>query len=87
MVRGPPPTRLAQAIRRCREGRPQRDVAPDIGINRSTLARIERGTHQPSAATALKLAPWLGWTVEQVLRAAQEPAREGTNSDSSRISG
>lgn len=33
-----------------------------------------RGTHRPSADTARALARWLGWTVEQVLEAADQPA-------------
>ena len=41
----------------------------------TTLSRIERGTHAPSVATALALAKWLGWSVEQVIEAAATPAR------------
>lgn len=71
-----PGTKLGAAIQQRRGGRRQVDVGAEVGLNGTTLSRLERGTHQPSAATALKLAPWLGWTVEQVLRAAQEPAKE-----------
>lgn len=39
-----------------------------------TLSRLERGTHRPSYDTAVKLARWLGWTVEQVMEAASAPA-------------
>ena len=47
-----------------------------IGISQPTLSRLERGTHRPSIDTALKLATWLGWSVERVIKAAGEPAPE-----------
>lgn len=54
---------------------PQADAADRIGVSRSGLAGVERGTHRPSYDTAVKLAAWLGWTVEQVMTAATEPAQ------------
>jgi len=39
-----------------------------------TVPRIERGTHRPSYDTAVRLAAWLGWSVERVMGAASEPA-------------
>lgn len=51
-------------------------VAVEVGVPYTTLSRVERGTHAPSIATALKLAKWLGWTVEQVVEAAAQPAPE-----------
>jgi hypothetical protein len=38
------------------------------------LARLERGTHRPTYDTAVKLAAWLGWTTDQVMQAAAQPA-------------
>jgi DNA-binding XRE family transcriptional regulator len=67
---------LGHHLRLQRGSRDQTEVALDIGIPRSTLAGVERGTHAPSLATALKLAKWLGWTVEQVVEAAGQPAPE-----------
>lgn len=71
-----PPTALAVALRARREkqGQTQREAAPLIGIDRATLARMERGTHAPSVDTALALARWLGWPLESVLEAARTPA-------------
>lgn len=50
------------------------DVAELLELERGTYYRLERGTHKPSAETALRLARWLGWSVEQVLEAAKQPA-------------
>ena len=49
-------------------------AAMEAGIPASTFYRIERGTHRPSYNTARALARWLGWTVEQVMDAAEQPA-------------
>lgn len=46
-------------------------IATTIAVTGTTLSRIERGTHQPSLSTAIALAKWLGWTVEQVAEAAE----------------
>lgn len=48
-------------------------AAGDAGVPFSTLSRIERGTHAPSADTALALARWLGWSMEQVMEASKTP--------------
>lgn len=61
-------------MRQRRAGRDGEDAASELGIDRGTLYRLERGTHAPSTTTALALAKWLGWSVEQVLEAAGEPA-------------
>jgi DNA-binding XRE family transcriptional regulator len=68
-----PITRLGVAIRERRHDRGQHEAADEIGLPRSTLARIERGAHSPSIDTALALAKWLGWSVEQVIDAARTP--------------
>lgn len=43
-------------------------------MDRSAYYRIERGMHRPSYDTAVKLAAWLGWTVERVMDASSTPA-------------
>lgn len=67
-------TRLGAAIRLKRGGRSQRGAEEDLGLARSALARLERGDNTPSYPTALALARWLGWSVEEVMAAAGEPA-------------
>lgn len=72
----PPPTPstvLGRAIQERRVGRTSAEVAPEIGVDFSTLLRFERGTHRPSYDTAVKLAAWLGWTTDQVMQAAAQP--------------
>lgn len=70
----PPGTLLGRAIRDRRGPTTQAEAAAGLGIVSLTLSRIERGTHRPSYDTAVKLAAWLGWSVEQVMNAAAEPA-------------
>lgn len=48
------------------------EVGDQIGLASNTLSRVERGDRRPSLDTALKLAAWLGWTVEEVVAAADE---------------
>lgn len=48
-------------------------VEAETGLTYTTLSRLERGAHRPSADTALKLARWLGWTMEEVMAAADQP--------------
>lgn len=50
-------------------------IGERTGVPYTTLSRLERGVHRPSYDTAVKLAAWLGWTVEQVMTAATEPAQ------------
>lgn len=57
-----------------RSGRVGDEVAEELGLERGTYYRLERGTHQPSYDTAKKLATWLGWTTDQVMEAAKAPA-------------
>ncbi|MCK6504830.1 helix-turn-helix domain-containing protein [Myxococcota bacterium] len=68
-----PATRLGAAIQERRKPRTLREVAEELAVSNATLSHLERGTHRPSADTARKLATWLGWTVEEVLVAADEP--------------
>jgi DNA-binding XRE family transcriptional regulator len=68
-----PTTRLGAELRQRRGARGQVDVAAEVGIPRATFAQIERGAHVPSIASARALAAWLGWTMEQVIEAAEAP--------------
>ena len=70
----PPLTALGLAVREHRAPATQDEIAMVLGITQATLARLERGTHQPSYETAKKLAAWLGWTTDQVMEAAKAPA-------------
>lgn len=50
------------------------EAAVVLHVTAGTYYKLERGTHRPSTDTARALAKWLGWTVEQVLDAADQPA-------------
>lgn len=69
----PPQTHLGIAIRERRAERSQRDVGEAVGVPGATLSRIERGTHRPTYDTARAIATWLGWTVDEVMLAAEAP--------------
>ncbi|MBL8619177.1 MAG: helix-turn-helix transcriptional regulator [Deltaproteobacteria bacterium] len=75
----PPRTTLGAALRtrRAATAADQHAAAAEIGVPQATLSRLERGKHRPSADTARKLAKWLGWTIEQVLEAADTPLPQG----------
>jgi len=62
-------------MRERRAGRDLRTISTDLAVAESSLSRLERGVHRPSYDTAVKLAAWLGWTVERVMTAATEPAQ------------
>lgn len=66
-------TTLGAAIRQKRGERSFPDSAREVGVTHPTLWRIEQGQHTPSPATAMALAKWLGWTLEQVYEAAAKP--------------
>lgn len=70
----PPRTTLGVALRAARGQEDQEELGLRLKLSRPTLSRLERGTHRPNADTALKLARWLGWTMEQVMQAADQPA-------------
>lgn len=69
-----PSTALGVAIQAKRAGMTQESAALALGLSGVTLSRLERGAHRPTADTAVVLAKWLGWSVEQVIEAAKEPA-------------
>lgn len=81
-MRGRPPTipttQLGTAVAAARGARSQRQLDAELGVSRGAVGRIESGSHTPSLRTALILARWLGWTVEQVIEAADAPVSEGT---------
>lgn len=72
-----PTTQLGVAVQTRRGATPLRALGDELGLNDTTLSRIERGTHRPSADTAVALARWLGWSVEAVLEAAKTPVERG----------
>ena len=76
MGRRPTPARtlLGNSIRERRAGQSQREVEEAAAVPHTTLSRLERGTHRPTYDTAVKLAAWLGWTTDQVMAAADQPA-------------
>ena len=65
-----------------RGARPLTAVAAEMGLTYHAISGLERGRSGPSGATALKLARWLGWTVEDVLIAATKPVRPGESAGS-----
>lgn len=69
----PPTTALGAAMRERRATSTGEEAAGELGIFGNTYYRLERGAHRPSYDTALKLAAWLGWSVEQVMTAATQP--------------
>lgn len=72
---GPASGVLGRAIRAHRGGMRLVDLAAQLEIHHGTLSRLERG-QQPSLATVLILARWLGWTTDQVIAAALAPPEE-----------
>ena len=58
-------TRLKEL--RLKKGVLQSDVAAYIGVNNSTYAYYERGTHNPTPETLCKLADFFGVTVDELL--------------------
>lgn len=68
-------TTLGKAIREHRGALTLREVGEALDVSHATLGRIERGAHAPSVDTAIALARWLGWSVEQVIKAARTPVQ------------
>ncbi len=73
----PPKTALGAAMRARRGDATGLAAAEVVGLGEDHWYRLERGQHRPNTDTARKLAAWLGWTVEQVLDAAEAPAPQG----------
>lgn len=70
----PPKTALGAAMRARRGAAIGRTAAAEVGLDHDHFYRLERGAHRPTYDTAVRLAAWLGWTVEQVMEAAKAPA-------------
>lgn len=70
----PPKTALGAAMRARRGSMIGLTAAEELGLHHDHYYRLERGTHRPTYDTAVKLARWLGWTVERVMDAADQPA-------------
>ena len=75
-----PDTLLAAEVARERGALTQAEAAQAAGLTQRTWSAVERSVHRPSADTALKLARWLGWTVEEVLEAADRPVADDASS-------
>ena len=58
-------TRLKEL--RLKKGVLQSEVAAYIGVNNSTYAYYERGTHNPTPETLCKLADFFGVTIDELL--------------------
>lgn len=69
-----PGSLLGSELQSRRAGRPSTEVAPEVGVTYMTWLRLEKGTHRPTYDTAVKIAGWLGWSVERVMSASKEPA-------------
>ena len=67
-------TLLGSAMLARRGPRPLTAAAKEVGVTYSVMSRLECGFGRPSADTALKLAKWLGWTMEEVMEAAGKAA-------------
>ena len=52
---------------RLKKGVLQSEVAAYIGVNNSTYAYYERGTHNPTPETLCKLADFFGVTIDELL--------------------
>ncbi len=72
--RNDPTTALGAAVVDARADRSLQALAKELRTTHITLSRVERGTHKPSIDTSYKLARWLGWDLERVIRAANQPA-------------
>lgn len=72
MPRSPatPKTRLGQALQARRGQHSGHSAADAMGVSVTTYYRLESGDRRPGTATAQALAAWLGWSLEQVLNAA-----------------
>ncbi|HDO9489898.1 TPA: helix-turn-helix transcriptional regulator [Clostridioides difficile] len=51
---------------RAEQGITQEDLAIDIGVNRSTISEIERGTFNPSLKLAFSIANYFDKTVDEI---------------------
>lgn len=66
MVRGAKLFNTKIKLLRTQCGITQEDLAIDLGINRSTLSEIERGTFNPSLKLAFSIANYFNKTINEV---------------------
>ena len=59
-------------VTRLQRGLDKKRAADQIGVRRSTVLNIERGSNPPSIRTFRKLAAWLGLYDEDILRYIRE---------------
>lgn len=50
----------------------QEDLAAALGVSRQTIIAIENNKYDPTLALAMRLARWLGTTVEQLFTLEEE---------------
>jgi len=67
----PPKTALGLAIREKRGTTSSVVVATEIGITHTTLLALEQGKYRALVDTYVKIARWLGRSVEWVIEAAR----------------
>ncbi|WP_129598511.1 helix-turn-helix transcriptional regulator [Anaerophilus nitritogenes] len=53
-------------VLRAERGITQEDLAIDLGVNRSTISEIERGTFNPSLKLAFSMANYFNKTVDEI---------------------
>lgn len=66
MVRGNKLFNTKIKLLRTECGITQEDLAIDLGVNRSTISEIERGTFNPSLKLAFSIANYFNKTVDEV---------------------
>ena len=50
----------------------QEDLAIDLGVNRSTILEIERGTFNPSLKLAFSIAKYFGKGIDEIFEMVEE---------------
>jgi transcriptional regulator with XRE-family HTH domain len=73
------PASLARRIRerRLTVGKRIREAAEDAEVSPATLSRLERGDYVPGRENLLKIAAWLGVTVDELTATGHAAKHEG----------
>lgn len=58
---------LGDIVRQCRGAPSLRDFGEAVGVNKQTVARLERGEHTPTIQTLRLFSPHIGYSVEEML--------------------
>ncbi|KFX57198.1 XRE family transcriptional regulator [Clostridium botulinum] len=61
---------------RVERGITQEDLAIDLGVNRSTISEIERGTFNPSLKLAFSIANYFGRTIDEIFEILEDDNNE-----------